>query len=96
MAMFPYFRFCQPLILSITIIYGCAVDDVSIENAQNESIINSLGRKLPSDAAPLNKQILSYFIEEPQTLDVSIDNYGVKGSDLFLFERLVYRLYLNI
>ncbi len=86
--MFPYFRFCQPLILSITIIYGCAVDDVSIENAQNESIINSLGRKLPSDAAPLNKQILSYFIEEPQTLDVSIDNYGVKGSDLFLFERL--------
>ena len=29
-----------------------------------------------------------YFIEEPKTLDVSLDNYGVKGSDPHLFERL--------
>ena len=29
-----------------------------------------------------------YFIEEPKTLDVSMDNYGVKGADPYLFERL--------
>lgn len=52
-------------------------------------IVNSAGVQLPPDAAPLEEQVLSYFIEEPKNLDVSMDNYGVKGADPWLFERLV-------
>lgn len=51
-------------------------------------VINSIGRQLPPDAAPLEEQIMMYFIEEPKNLDVSMDNYGVKGADPWLFERL--------
>ena len=51
-------------------------------------VINSLGRQLPPDAAPLEEQYMIHFIEEPKTLDVSMDNYGVKGADPWLFERL--------
>lgn len=51
-------------------------------------VVNSLGKPLPPDAAPLAEQILMYFIEEPKNLDVSMDNYGVKGADPWLFERL--------
>ena len=50
---------------------------------------NSLGKAMPADAAPLNQQVLSYFIDEPRSLDISIDNYGAAGTDIWLFERLV-------
>ncbi|MBM3264014.1 MAG: peptide ABC transporter substrate-binding protein [candidate division Zixibacteria bacterium] len=52
-------------------------------------VVNSVGVELPSDAAPLSEQMLMTFIEEPKTLDISLDNYGVKGADPWLFERLV-------
>ena len=67
---------------------ACGGDDTTPVQATEGPVVNSLGKQLPPDAAPLHEQILMYFIEEPKTLDVSMDNYGVKGADPYLFERL--------
>ena len=77
---------------ALLLVFFCAAACGGDESAQVQiaegPVINSLGKQLPPDAAPLHEQILMYFIEEPKTLDVSMDNYGVKGADPFLFERL--------
>ncbi len=68
---------------------GCGVtEDPDTPTLASGPVINSLRVALPDDAAPLEEQILTYFIEEPNNLDVSLDNYGVKGADPWLFERL--------
>ncbi len=77
------------LLLSVLVFTtGCGSGESPANPNADGPVVNSLGRQLPPDAAPLREQILMYFIEEPKTLDVSLDNYGVKGSDPFLFERL--------
>jgi ABC-type oligopeptide transport system substrate-binding subunit len=79
------------LLTAITVILsGCGDSRQEVAtNASSEPSVNSLGRTLPPDAAPLDEQMLMYFIEEPKNLDISLDNYGVKGADPWLFERLV-------
>jgi len=48
----------------------------SITPSSSEPIITSQGRTLPSDAAPLEKQILYESASEPRHLDISRDIYG--------------------
>jgi ABC-type oligopeptide transport system substrate-binding subunit len=53
-------------------------------------VVNSLGKVLPPDAAPLEKQIFRFMAGEPQSLDISIDLYHAEASE-FMFERLLLR-----
>ena len=50
-------------------------------------IINTVGKTMPSDAAPLDQQMLRLLHEEPTTLDISIAIYQAKGA-VFTFEGL--------
>ena len=50
--------------------------------------LNSIGKTLPPDAAPLDQQVFRYTLVEPLTFDVSINIYEGQGA-LTLFERLV-------
>lgn len=78
------------LLMTLATACGPSVDDGNNARiASSGPVVNSSGKTLPPDAAPLDEQVLMYFIEEPKTLDVSMDNYGVKGADPWLFERLV-------
>lgn len=86
--MLTYINRLPAFLLFIVLVIGCANEHGPTEPTIDGPFINSLGRQLPADAAPLHEQVLMYFIEEPKTLDVSLDNYGVKGSDPHLFERL--------
>ena len=49
--------------------------------------INSIGKLMPDDAAPLSQQVYRYLIPEPQTLDVNVRMYGSPGG--FIFEPLL-------
>ena len=49
--------------------------------------INSVGRSMPADAAPLARQVFRYFMEEPLSYDISIALYEAQGA-VPLFERL--------
>ena len=84
----PYIFPGSSLLFLMLVVTGCGIDPIKPSQNVAGPLINSIGRQLPSDAAPLQEQVLMYFIEEPKTLDVSLDNYGVKGSDPHLFERL--------
>jgi ABC-type transport system substrate-binding protein len=55
---------------------GSAPKNHSIIPNSSESIITLQGRTLPSDAAPLEKQILYESAAEPRHLDISRDIYG--------------------
>ncbi len=51
-------------------------------------VVNSIGKTMPPDAAPLEQQVLRYTLVEPLTFDVSTNIYEAQGA-LTLFERLV-------
>ncbi len=51
-------------------------------------VVNSIGKAMPPDAAPLEQQVLRYTLVEPLTFDVSTNIYEGQGA-LTLFERLV-------
>ncbi len=51
-------------------------------------VVNSIGKEMPPDAAPLDQQVFRYTLVEPLTFDVSINIYEGQGA-LTLFERLV-------
>ncbi|HIG48455.1 MAG TPA: peptide ABC transporter substrate-binding protein [candidate division Zixibacteria bacterium] len=50
--------------------------------------INTVGRLLPEDAAPLSRQVFRYMFREPSTLDISVAAYDADGT-YFAFERLL-------
>lgn len=50
-------------------------------------MVNSVGKVMPNDAAPLTRQVYRYLIPEPQTLDVNVRMYGSPGG--FIFEPLL-------
>ena len=61
----------------------CRSSDPASDNAsirKGEPLVNSIGKVLPLDAAPLHQQILRHMLPEPRTLDVSINNYDAAGS----------------
>lgn len=51
-------------------------------------VVNSIGKVLPADAAPPDRQVFRYLLREPTSLDISIVTYNADGTQ-FLFERLV-------
>jgi len=59
-------------------LFSCrnAPNNHSIITNSSEPIITPQGRRLPSDAAPLEKQILYESAAEPRHLDISRDIYG--------------------
>ncbi len=63
---------------------------MSVVGAQTASgpAVNSIGKLMPPDAAPVDQQVFRYTLVEPLTFDVSINIYEGQGA-LTLFERLV-------
>ena len=63
---------------------------LSMAGAQTDEgpVVNSIGKAMPPDAAPLEQQVLRYTLVEPLTFDVSTNIYEAQGA-LTLFERLV-------
>ncbi|MEE2710746.1 MAG: ABC transporter substrate-binding protein [Gemmatimonadota bacterium] len=53
-----------------------------------DSMVNSVGRQLPADAAPLEEQVFRQPLVEPSTLDVGIALFDAQFI-AFLFEQLV-------
>lgn len=51
-------------------------------------IQNSIGKVMPSDAAPSAQQVFRYLLLEPTSLDISVVTYNADNTQ-FLFERLV-------
>jgi ABC-type oligopeptide transport system substrate-binding subunit len=60
---------------------------ISVEDA-GAPVANSIGRVLPPDAAPPERQVFRYMFREPTTLDISVAAYEADGT-YFAFERLV-------
>ena len=61
----------------------CRSSDPASDNAstrKGEALVNSIGKVLPLDAAPLHQQILRHMLPEPRTLDMSINNHDAVGS----------------
>lgn len=57
-------------------------------HAEQQRLVNSVGKTLPADAAPLDRQIYRYMAPEPETLDISVSLGRAENSE-FLFERLL-------
>ena len=51
-------------------------------------LVNTVGRAMPPDAAPLADQVFRYMFREPTTLDIGVAAYEADGT-YFAFERLV-------
>ena len=52
-----------------------------------EQIVNTVGKVMPSDAAPLKRQVYRFLLQEPTTLDIGIAVYKAGGA-VFTFEGL--------
>lgn len=72
--------------LTVTVVVALAGGFVL--SAQQGRIVNSSGKALPPDAAPLDRQIYRYMAPEPETLDLSVSLGSAENSE-FLFERLL-------
>lgn len=51
-------------------------------------VVNSVGKTMPADAAPSERQEFRYLLREPTSLDIGVVTYNADGTQ-FLFERLV-------
>ena len=71
----------------MALVFGCALM-ILRPGEPVAQIINSVGKVLPPDAAPPDRQIFRYLLREPTSLDISIVTYNADGTQ-FLFERLV-------
>ena len=77
----------QYLILALMIVVAGCSSDIDSEKADTGRV-NTVGRMLPDDAAPLSRQIFRYMFREPSTLDISVAAYEADGT-YFAFERLL-------
>lgn len=76
------------LFLSVlTITSACDYRDGQDQMQPAGSVVNSAGKTLPPDAAPLDRQIIRSITAEPKTLDLTIDAYSA-GDVIHLFEPL--------
>ena len=67
---------------------SCGSDPAQKTSDSTDSRVNSVGRELPADAAPLDRQVLRQSLVEPSTLDVGIALFDAQFI-AFLFEQLV-------
>ncbi|MEE2709278.1 MAG: peptide ABC transporter substrate-binding protein [Gemmatimonadota bacterium] len=61
--------------------------------AQNDGV-NTVGRKMPEDAAPLSDQVYRYLSFEPVSLDIGVTLYQSSESE-FMYDRLCMLNYKN-
>ncbi|MDP6051903.1 MAG: peptide ABC transporter substrate-binding protein [Candidatus Latescibacteria bacterium] len=70
-------------------IVACSLFGMTVVlNAEQNGLVNRVGKRLPADAAPLERQVYRYMAREPETLDVSVALGRAENSE-FLFERLL-------
>ena len=70
-------------------IVACSLFGMTVVlNAEQNGLVNRVGKMLPADAAPLERQVYRYMAREPETLDVSVALARAENSE-FLFERLL-------
>ena len=74
-------------VLPLLFFSGCGGED-NIPQSGDQTWVNSIGRQLPVDAAPPDRQQFRYMFREPSTLDISVAAYEADGT-YFAFERLV-------
>lgn len=80
----------RPVYVSILMAFGLlTLLSVPISRSHSQQI-NSVGKVLPSDAAPPSEQTLTVMYPEPRSLDVSIFPYDDTGN-LLPFEPLLWR-----
>jgi len=70
------------------LITACGSPSEKESTGKNESMVNSVGRQLPADAAPLDQQVFRQPLVEPSTLDVGIALFDAQFI-AFLFEQLL-------
>ena len=63
---------------------------VVLSSSALPQLVNSIGKVLPLDAAPLVDQVYHFMRDEPASLDVSVNLYVGEWNE-FLFETLVTR-----
>jgi oligopeptide transport system substrate-binding protein len=79
----------------ILVVISCAglvviFNNMSYLMAQSSRLVNSVGKIMPIDAAPLDKQIIRYMSPEPRSLDSSINDYDTEDT-IIPFEPLLRR-----
>ena len=57
------------------------------DQAPDRRVVNTVGKVMPPDAAPLAQQVYSFLLPEPTTLDIGIAVYEATGA-VFSFEAL--------
>lgn len=81
-------------ILIVSVLAFCSTTSLTLfyryGEAQGGKIVNSAGKTLPPDAAPLARQIVRYMSPEPRSLDSSINDYDTE-STIIPFEPLLRR-----
>lgn len=77
-------------ILGIWAVAALSVFAALSSEALPQQLVNSIGKMLPSDAAPLEYQVYHFMRDEPASLDVSVNLYVGEWNE-FLFETLVAR-----
>lgn len=78
----------KTLVLLMTGAYFWLDLSSGLEVALQAPAVNTVGKTMPSDAAPLSRQIYRHMYPEPRTLDVSANIYEASGS-LTFFDPLV-------
>lgn len=72
----------------LTCVFACSSGPEDAQYGPSGSNVNSVGRRLPDDAAPLSRQVFRQSLVEPSTLDVGIALFDAQFI-AFLFEQLV-------
>ncbi|HCQ03894.1 MAG TPA: hypothetical protein DIT99_25800 [Candidatus Latescibacteria bacterium] len=67
----------------VTAILACGENTGDTEPGPiSTSRVNSIGRTLPPDAAPLHQQVFRVMSPEPRTLDATVNLYDTEGTIL--------------
>ncbi len=75
----------------VTAILACGENKGDTEPVSiSTSRVNSIGRTLPPDAAPLDQQVFRVMSPEPRTLDATVNLYDTEGT-ILPFETLLKR-----
>ena len=75
------------VVIPVLIIACPIAPDRAGAQATADRIVNSVGNVMPRDAAPLERQVYSFHLPEPTTLDIGIAVYEATGA-VFSFEAL--------
>lgn len=77
----------KPAAILITGLVLSIIGITAYTGIPDAQVRNAVGRVMPADAAPLDRQVLRFLNDEPTNLDIGVAIYEV-GGIVFLFERL--------